>query len=401
MRRRLAAGLCAAAALAGFAVGRLAPSPEAPPAPGELAAALRQALAGGDSFERFERSAALLRHLEPGSLPEVVAVYEEMLPLIGPEEARLFVAAWARLDPAAALDHVHDWGAKAKQEAGAEAALEAWARMDPSRAKQAYQEDVAAEPRLGKPLLAGLVTGWVHSEEGPEALGAFLLELEPASREEAIGVAIRELARAGGPEDALTWADAFLRNGNLALPLKRTVFRRVLRMAARLEPERAAAWAAGHADRPYGADGPPIVAAQWRDGAAALAWLRDQPTGAGRDEGVRRAFARWSKADPTAAKAWLDAEAQDALREPALAAFAAERADEEPEEGLRLCEGIRDEARALRCRVDAASRWYQRDAKAAEAWLAESPLDEGARRQVRMPPRARRTGPGPRPRAGQ
>ena len=91
------AALCAAAAAAGFALGRGAAPGQATPPPGELAAAIRAALGQGDALERLRRSTALLEHLGPENLVEVAAVYDQMRPVIADWELRPFVAAWARV----------------------------------------------------------------------------------------------------------------------------------------------------------------------------------------------------------------------------------------------------------------------------------------------------------------
>ena len=53
-------------------------------------------------------------------------------------------------------------------------------------------------------------------------------------------------------------------------------------------------------------------------------------------------------------------------------------------------ERILDRERRLLCLETTATKWYLRDAEAAEAWLQKSPLDEEARRKVRTPSPRRR-----------
>ena len=65
--------LCAAAAVAGFAVGRTT-TPEAASAPENLAASVRSALSHASALEGFGRTVSLLQHLDPENLPEVRAV---------------------------------------------------------------------------------------------------------------------------------------------------------------------------------------------------------------------------------------------------------------------------------------------------------------------------------------
>ncbi len=394
-----AVALCAAAAVAGFALGRATRPSQVVPAPAELAASLRAALGEGDSLERLQRTTALLEHLDPGNLVEVAAVYDQMRPVIGEWELRPFVAAWARLDPGEAFDHALRWPARGRREVGAEAALEAWATLDPTEARQTYEKAIEQHASLRAELLRGLVTGWARSGAGLGGLDGFLVLSD--KRDEALGAVVRELMRSGGADATQAWAEPILRDGSDRPRFKRSLFRIALRAVARWDPERAAAWAAEHAGSDYAEGGPLVVAGQWarRDGAATMAWLRQLPAGESRDRGVHRAFAQWFRADPAAARAWLDSESLEAFHAPALASYAEKRVEEAPEEAFAWCERIADAERSRRCVQDVASRWYRQDAAAAEVWLEQSPLDEEARNAVRRPRRQRGTG-GQRARAG-
>lgn len=407
--RSLAVGvaLCVAAAAGGFLLGRTAPPPEAGPTPAELAASIRAALGQGDALERLQRTASLLEHLGPDNLPEVAAVYDEMRPVIGELELRPFVAAWARIDPGDAFDHALRWPARGRRDVGAGAALESWAAVDPPLARQAYKTAVAEDRRLRKALLPGLVAGWARSGRDPGALAGFIVA--SGEFDEGIGAAVRELMRSGGPEATVAWVDPILRDTSDRPDFKRNLFRISLRAFARWDPEGASAWAAQHAGEDYAAGGPLVVAGQWggRAGAATLAWLRGLPAGEPRDKGVHRAFEQWFRADPEAARAWLEAERLEAFHDPALEAFAQELAKQElagetdeeeaeeavaaraPEEALGWCERVLDPERGQRCFQVVAGRWYRADAEAAEAWLAQSSLDEEARQVVRRPGRQR------------
>src|SRR5262249_27050587 len=143
-----------------------------------------------------------------------VAVYERMLPLLEPWELAPLFSAWARFDPAGALDHALAWPMRELREPrrrGVRTALETWAQRDPAGARQAAEQVAAAHPRLRPEVWSSLASGWVLSDRGPEGLGAFLAELQPASRrDEAARSAVRALVRAGGADAALDWADTIL-----------------------------------------------------------------------------------------------------------------------------------------------------------------------------------------------
>src|SRR5262249_1802194 len=162
----VAVGLWAATAVASFAVGRVTAPSKVIPAPGDLAASIRAALAEGDALDRLGRTASLLQHLDAESLPEVLAVYDQMLPILGQWETRPFVAAWARFDPAGALQHVLAWPFRTTREIGVEAAIEGWALRDPVAARGAIEQLAADQRALQEPLLVGLLAGWVRSGPG-------------------------------------------------------------------------------------------------------------------------------------------------------------------------------------------------------------------------------------------
>ena len=115
-----------------------------------------------------------------------------------------------------------------------------------------------------------------------------------------------------------------------------------------------------------------------------MAWLGEQPAGELRDQAVREAFGEWTKTDPLSARAWLLEEKPAALRDPALEFKAQRVVDYEPERAIGFCERIEDSARRQGCLESTATRWYAKDAVAAETWLQQSSLDDEARSRVRV-----------------
>jgi hypothetical protein len=385
MNRAAVAGLWAATAVAAFAVGRVAMPPQATPAPDDLGAEIRAALAEGDVLERFDRTAGLLQHLDSDNLPGVLAVYDQMIAILDDSAIRVFVAAWARFDPLAALDHARAWPFVPKQEIGVQAALSSWALRDPLAARLAIDGVVADQPHLGEKLYHGLVVGWVHSDAEGEGLDRYLADLPPATRDRIVVVAVATLMRARGAEAAIALVDAILRNEAYDDAYKLSAFRRGIRSVSRWYPERGAAWATEHAGNAYAVDAPRLVAEQWggQDGRATMQWLRDQPAGRRRDQGVRQAMLEWLRSDRQGAVEWLNSETLTKFHDPALELYATRLDDRKPEEAIAWCERIRNPKRRTGCFRVVATTWYQRDAEAAEAWLEQSPLDEEARGLVR------------------
>ena len=396
-----ALGLWAATIVVAFAIGRNTSAPGVAPAPEDLGAAMRSALAEGDALERTAQTVQLLEHLDPETLPGVVAVYDQSIEILDEQDIRPFITAWTRFDPAGALDHALTWPHR-KREAGVDAAIYGWAQRDPLSARLAAAQVASDYPALAETALFRLFAGWIHS--GQDGLDRHILELPTGAQDSAIGVAIGALMRKGGADATLAWASAILQDESYGDRFKLWVFRRATRSVARSDPERGAAWALQHAGNDYAIDGPRLVAEQWseQDGLAAIEWLRDQPESEQRDRAVRDAFLGWLRSDPQSARAWLEGETLTPFHDQAIDVFAKRLADRKPVQAIAWCEHITDPKRRNGCLKVAASGWYQRDAVAAEAWLQDSPLDEEMRSQVRELPEQRRRRPGgARPRAAQ
>jgi hypothetical protein len=351
-------------------------------------ASIRSALGEGDVIERQGRTASLLELLDPEGVPEVAALYERMIPVIGPSELAPFFAAWARFDAVGALNHALSWSPREferEREVGVRAAIQVWAQRNPTAARVAAVE-IAADPRLRNALWHGLMTGWVHSHRGQEGLDAFIADLPPTKpRRGVINTVIQELLRKGGADAALGWADPVLRDEGYDRVLKRSIFGSVTDLAAQWDPERTAVWSAEHLEASYAGDGLQNVAKHWsrRDGAAAMAWLGNQPAGERRDEALRELFLGWSKAYPHGLLAWLNADVLTPLHDPAFEIKAARLVTLEPERALSWCERIQEPYPQQGCLEARAHTWYGRDAVAAETWLQQSSLDDEVRRRVR------------------
>jgi len=389
MRRSALLALGAATAVAAFGLGRLTTPAPRPPVSDDLAGAIRSALGEGDTLARLATTTSLLDRLDSESLPGVLAVYERMLPSLEIWELDPFFSAWARFDPAGAVEHVLAWPRRDLQEQrkrGVRVALEGWAQADPSGAREEAAKLAVDNPRLRDFVWSSVARGWVRSAKGVEGLGSMLAEVRPTQhRDAAVGAALRELAREGGAEPALVWADAVLRSQTDDPGFQRAVFDGAVREAAVFDPKRTSGWVVDHADAAFARQGPEILVDRWArtDGAAAMGWLGELHDGGRRDEAVRAAFLQWSRADRADAQAWLEAAPATTFRDPAIEVLADQLLARAPEEALSWCERIQDPARRRACLEPAAKRWYGWDAVAAETWLQRSPLDEEARSAVR------------------
>jgi hypothetical protein len=374
---------------AAFAVGR-----STPPAGSDsvrvkahenLAAAIEAALGEPDVLDRAERTGRLLQGLGPENVTEVVGVYDRMLNILGELAIRPFVAAWARFDPEAALQHTLSWRFQDKRELGASAAIEAWALHDPTGALEAYERVIERYPRLGDVLFSDMLTGWVYSGQG--GVDEYIAKLPMGSLDSAITRVAAKTLRGGGLDAMLDWANSILSADAYETKFKKKVFQRGSRMAARWDPERAAAWVVENRGQSYAYDGPRIVAEQWgrKDGRAALEWTRNLADKEQRHQAAREAFLQWLDTDRAGAVEWLESEEITAFHDPVIVLYTKELVRRAPAEAVGWCERIVDEQRQLGCLKKTAPQWYRRDAVAAETWLQQSPLDDEGRREVRTP----------------
>jgi hypothetical protein len=392
----------AATVVAAFAVGRVTAPPESTLVPDDFGAAIRAALSEKDGLDRAQRTASLLQHLNPENVHEAAVVYDRMLNILDELDIRPFAIAWARFDPAAALDHIVRWPFLDKQKMGAGAVIEAWAMRDPIGALQAYQETGTRHPGLSEGLFINMLTGWLYSGEG--GLDEYLAGLSNMTQEKGITRVAGKLMRSGGADAAVPWVNSIVQNEAYDNRFKKRVFLRGIRIVGRFDPERAAAWAMEHEGHGYALDAPRIVAGRWgsRDGPAAMQWVRDHPAVERLGPAVREGFRTWMESDRKGAVEWLESETLTAFHDPAIGFYAKGLGDRAPEEAIGWCERILDSEQRMRCFRVAAPKWYQRDAVAAETWLQQSPLDEEARSEARLPPRElrqrmRTRQPGPKP----
>jgi hypothetical protein len=392
----------AATVVAAFAVGRVTAPPESTLVPDDFGAAIRAALSEKDGLDRVQRTASLLQHLNPENVHEAAVVYDRMINILDELDIRPFAIAWARFDPAAALDHILGWPFRDKQKIGAGAVFESWAMRDPAAALQAYQETGTRRSDLSEALFLNMLTGWVYSGQG--GIDEYLAGLSNMTQEKGITRVAGKLMRNGGADATIPWVNSIIENDAYENKFKKRVFLRGIRIVGRFDPVRAAAWAMEHEGHGYALDAPRIVAGRWgsRDGPAAMQWVRDHPAVERLGPAVREGFRTWLESDREGAIAWLESETLTAFHDFAILFYAKDLGDRTPEEAIAWCERISDSEQQLRCFNRSAHKWYQRDPVAAETWLQQSPLDEEARSDARLPPkklrdkmRTRRPGPNP------
>jgi len=181
---------------------------EADEMPGEsLGPALRVALSDGSQLGRSRKLTQALERLDSDNLGEALSVYEGKMWGLGECEIRPFVDAWARFDPAAAVDSIRSWPRVTKQ-VGLEAVVWSWAQKHPLEARFAVEQLIEDHPFFKRELIENFVVGWVHS--GERGVVKFVEELPQNLRAGAVLAMVGSQWRRLGSAGLLDWADDIL-----------------------------------------------------------------------------------------------------------------------------------------------------------------------------------------------
>lgn len=350
--------------------------------PSELRAALDDAFAARSRFERIRKLSAALERLDAGSVDQAVQVFERENWWLVDTEIRLFMGAWTRFDPEAALEYAARWPVGAHRAEALAAALQGFARHDPVAAERHFKILAPTHLHIRGELVDSLITGWVESGQ-PGVLQHIASEKQgtwPYGAMLAAGKTTRML----GARGAIDWAEEAVAS---ALPpnLKQQIFQRVTGMAARSDPVAVAAFVGKHAGEPYADRSARLLAERWisQDAEAATDWVREFVPAEEQLAVLRAAYAKWLAERFEEASAWIEAIPAEAKSDAAYAAFARVLGPRDPERAVSFAERLEDETQRLAALERAAGHWYSRDKEAAEAWLEQSPLDEPARERAR------------------
>jgi hypothetical protein len=121
-----------------------------------------------------------------------------------------------------------------------------------------------------------------------------------------------------------------------------------------------------------------------------MTWLATLPAGPDRDAGVQETYRVWLSRDREAAMAWMRGAELEPWLEPALALFAVVLARESPAEALEWAERILDDERRLEATAKIGRQWLRADPEAARSWLDEAELPDQTRAWILAPPKERR-----------
>jgi hypothetical protein len=117
------------------------------------------------------------------------------------------------------------------------------------------------------------------------------------------------------------------------------------------------------------------------DVQAGLAWSRQLPPGAARDEAHQQVFNEWTRRDPTAVSQELQTMPPSQERDNAVRSFALILVRENPLDAMTWAGSITDATHRLDTQIEAARRWTEVAPADAAAWIA-SHLPAAAQAQV-------------------
>jgi len=359
-------------------------------ASGPEGAAVIAALTDPDRLAGIETLAGLLRRAGPESLEEIRNAFETVFLDAAEIEVVLLAEWWADFDPKSAFD----WSRKsrvAQHPLVTRSILEAWARRDPEAARVALESMI--EPMMRRACLDSLISGWDAS--GRPGLIEYLREM-PVGVEPLMAMAplARRRVLRDGLERTFTWVEALPEDRpEDALRFKLQLFRRVASESASVAPEKAAAWAARHAEGPNGDGLLARVGTVWAErpgqGEAALRWLSTLPAGRQRDDGVRDTYQAWAAREHDAATAWIAAEPHAAWLEPAMLQHVTRIARERPGDALDWARRIESDSLREDAFVAAGNVWLVKEPDAARAWLSGDEPGEAVRERILQIERAR------------
>jgi len=363
--------------ISAFMVGRLSvPGPGDPPEQ-EGVASVGGILADGDWISRTYRFSAFLQALNPGNLGEVLALMESDPNALSKDEKRLFLYAWTGFDPNAAFDYAL-FAPEDDRLWMASAAIHAWAGRDPLAARNALLG--IQETEIAPILEQRFVVGWIKAGGLAEAHD-YVADHPPSARRELLAGEIAQYLGSQDSQALIDWAegvggaDARFRNTVMKQAAGALAHydppRAMDWVAAHFGEPRAA-----------GAARLVALSRAESHPDEAFAWLASLPSGAEKTEAVGFVFAYWLKSDPLAAEAWLAQARPSAALDPALRAMAVSEGARNPAAGIEWARRIQDPGTRDRTLVRVGRAWYKADPEAARRWLEVSALPRAAQKRV-------------------
>lgn len=348
---------------------------------------LNTALAERDELERTYQLTRFLRTLRPEDVPAALEAIENHRVGISPDEVRLFMLAWTRIDGPGAFAAARDWPTPWKTVL-MEQAMRAWGFNDGKAALASAEaiEDVELRDRL----LVSVTEGWVSSYD-PLGAAEYAASLTEQRRRNRLAFRLAGETMRDGPEAVIAWVEAIPED--TPNDFKQFAFYHGVGAVAKVDPERAARFYKQHMEQAYSSTGLRNIATKWvqhHDPGEFIVWIQaleiDEEREDERGDAIGTAVRKWGREDPDGAQAWLESQLPNPALDSAIAEMARVLSDTVPEAAVAWAGRIKDEADRRKFTIRAARSWLKKAPADAQAWIASSDLPTEWKQQLAIKP---------------
>ncbi len=341
--------------------------------------ALASALRNDDMLARNLQVAELLANLNAGNVQAALAAFQDSPRGYRSDDYfRLFMHAWAKIDPQAAVEYAFFTEDVRKVSYGGTIAMAEWGRQDPAAAK-AYYDSIEGEERSKRSMLDGLVRGWADYDL--KGASDFVQGMEQG-REQGhfLELLAREFVQQRGLNEAMQWAENSS-GSEEGIEFASNLVSRVVRETARRDPQEALAWMEQNMDSELLDKGAFRTLANRLaddDPLAAAAWVEKHLADERMDgEAISEVTREWAQKDPVAAAEWVAKFMEEnEIRGDALITVSREWAQKDPKAALEWASGLEEDEVRKRSLASAVERWSREDIGAAGEWLNAVELTE-------------------------
>ncbi len=334
--------------------------------PQDLPDAVTDALDNSDPIERMSAFTDALKRLDASNVQAVLEAFEERPgDHTDDHEFSMFLFAWARIDGAAAMDHIDAYSEGWQSFRSAYAAMSGWASTDPASAEAWAREQLDGPDN---PYLVGVVNGVAKTDLNK---ATEITQSLPFGRIR--GRAVDVLIDAYFKEGAATtmnWASN-LEEG----VLKKGIVSRVAARVARDDPFAAAEWAFTLDEGEERNSAVISIASTWsisqpREAVNYLVKITNKNL---RSQALGKVVERWARTDRTAAGAWLTENKHQPGMDRAIHQYAEELRFKDPVGAMTWAASIKNEASRHTLMERVAEEWMERDPEAARDFLNRAP----------------------------
>ena len=337
-------------------------------------AKLEEIVRKNDPVERNRALLAFLDQLGPGDMKEAVDRFKALdLGESRNGEYAMILAAWAKVDPVAALDHVKE--ADDDEDGFAfKTILATWAGNDPDAALRwadsHFDEDGA------NPYLIGIIQGIAATDLNKATQ---LLTGMPYSNErgEALASLLPYVLTKGG-DAAREWVSSIQDE-----QLREGILNRVVEQLARKEPRETADWLLANPSQASLRQLDDAMST-WaeKDQKGAVAYYDALPTGEARTDALRGIVNTMATENPKEAARFMDSHPAD-VNDQVVQQFVWHSSQEDPALAASYIAKISNEKEQINLYNRMLNGWMRRDPAGATAWIRSNPLPQAV--QIRQP----------------